>query len=496
MSADDNAHAAASRRERQALERACARAIAFRETAATRPPRPTASLAELRASLGGPTPESGEDWAALIDALADAAEPGLMGMAGPHFFGFVIGASHPAGVAADWLTSAWGQNAGLYVSTPAAAVAEETAGRWILDLVGLPASASVGFTTGATMANFTALAAARDEVLRRVGWDVSERGLQGAPVVRVLLGEEAHTTVFKALHYLGFGIATLTRIPADAQGRMQADALERALLQGRGPAIVVAQAGHVSTGAFDPVGAIAAASRAAGAWLHVDGAFGLWARACPDRAYLASGVEEADSWSTDAHKWLQVPYDCGVAIVADRAVHRRAMAIGASYLPEDEETFDPSHYVPELSRRARGFAVWAMLRALGREGVAEIVSRHCALARRAAERLSVEPGIEVLNDVFLNQIVVGFAAGEPVALQSEAARAVIARVQSRNRVFIGGGVVGTTKGGRGRWIARISIIAHATSEADVDLLVEEIVAAWRAARPDDRQAASAAAYPS
>jgi glutamate/tyrosine decarboxylase-like PLP-dependent enzyme len=460
--------------ERDLFERACRRAIAFRDRAPERPPRPTATAAELRAAFGGPTPEEGQDGAAVIDALADAAEPGLMGMVGPRFFGFVIGASHPVGVAADWLTSAWGQNAGLFQSTPAAAVAEETAGRWVLDMLGLPPEASVGFATGATMANFTCLAAARDEALRRVGWDVGERGLQGGPEVRVLLGEEAHTTVFKALHYIGFGSANLTRIPADAQGRMEVDALERALTQGEGPAIVIAQAGHVSTGAFDDFPQIGALCRAAGAWLHVDGAFGLWARTAPDYAHLAAGVEAADSWSTDAHKWLQAPYDCGLAIVRDRRAHRRAMAIGASYLPEDEATFDPSHYVPELSRRARGFAIWAILRALGRQGVSEMVSRHCALARRLAERLAPEPGIEVLNDVVLNQVVVGFAAGAPVEAQSAVARDAIARVQASNRVFVGGGAW------RGRWIARISIISHPTSATDIDVLADEIIAAWRA----------------
>jgi glutamate/tyrosine decarboxylase-like PLP-dependent enzyme len=238
--------------EREALQRAFVRAAAFREGLAARPPRPETTPSEMRAAFGGPTPERGEDWAAVIDALADAAEPGLMGMAGPRFFGFVIGASHPVGVAADWLTSAWGQNTGLYESTPAAAIAEETAARWLLDMLDLPAACSVGFVTGATMANFTCLVAARDEVLRRVGWETPERGLQGAPVVRVLIGEDAHTTVFKALQYVGLGESNLARIAVDGEGRMQAEAVERELARGRGPAIVVAQAGQIITGAFDP----------------------------------------------------------------------------------------------------------------------------------------------------------------------------------------------------------------------------------------------------
>jgi glutamate/tyrosine decarboxylase-like PLP-dependent enzyme len=389
-----------------------------------------------------------------------------------------MGGSHPVGVAADWLASAWGQNAGIYQTAPAAAVAEEAAARWLVDLLGLPAASSVGFVTGATMANFVCLAAARHEVLRRTGWSVEERGLRGAPPMRVCIGEDAHATVFKALHYLGFGKADLVAIAADRDGRMDADALADALGAANGPAIVIAQAGQINTGAFDPFTRLPALCRAAGAWLHVDGAFGLWARACPDRAYLAQGVEDADSWSTDGHKWLQTPYDCGFAIVRDAVAHRSAMAISASYLPEDEASLQPSHHAPELSRRARGFAVWAILRALGRQGVTEMISRHCACARRAAERLAAEPGVEVLNDVALNQVAVGFGAGWARQRQNAAARAVIERVQRANRVFIGGA------DWRGRWIARISVISGDTSLGDADLLADEIIAAWSAVREE------------
>jgi glutamate/tyrosine decarboxylase-like PLP-dependent enzyme len=284
--------------------------------------------------------------------------------------------------------------------------------------------------------------------------------------------------VFKALHYLGIGRTNLVRIEADDQGRMKADALEAALRRIDGPAIVAAQAGQINTGAFDPFQRIAPACREAGAWLHVDAAFGLWARACPEKAHLAAGLEEADSWSTDAHKWLQAPYDCGLAIVRDAKVHKRAMAISASYLPEEDALPQPSHYTPELSRRARGFAIWAIIRALGRSGVAEMVARHCAAAQRAAARLAEEPGIEILNEVALNQVAVGFGAGWELAQQNEAARAVVAAVQRANRVFVGGA------DWRGRWIVRISVTSNETDLADADALADEIIAAWRSVREE------------
>lgn len=462
---------------KRALERAAARAAAYRETVAARPPRPTTTPEELRENLGGPTPEDGEaDWASVIEQLADAADPGLMGIVGPRFFGWVMGGSHPVGVAADWLTSAWGQNAGLYHGTPAAAVAEEAAARWLLDILHLPAECSVGFVTGATMANFTCLAAARDEALRGVGWSVEEDGLHGAPRLGVCIGADAHTSVFKSLHYLGIGRSSLVQIETDSNGRMQPQALEAALRKIDGPKIVIAQAGQINTGAFDPFDSITAISREANAWLHVDAAFGLWARACPDRAHLAAGLEHADSWSTDAHKWLQAPYDCGLAIVRHAEAHKRAMAISASYLPEEAALPQPSHYTPELSRRARGFAIWAIVRALGRKGIAELVSRHCAVARRAAARLAKEPGIEILNDVDLNQVAVGFGAGWEPARQNWAAKAVVERVQRANRVFVGGA------DWRGRWIIRISVTSNDSDLPDADVLADEIIAAWRSVR--------------
>ena len=452
-------------------------AKAFRAGLANRPPRPTITPKDMLARFAGPTPERGEDGVAIIEALAEAAEPGLMAMPGPRFFGWVIGASHETGVAADVLTSAWGQNAGMYAGTPAAAIAEKVAGDWLLDILRLPMESSVGFVTGATIANFVGLAAARNEVLRRVGWDAEAKGLQGAPRVRVLIGADAHTTVYASLRFLGFGSETAEPIATDEQGRIKPEALARALAQGEGPAIVIGQAGQINTGAFDPIGEMAKICRPHGAWLHIDGAFGLWARAAPEMAHMVEGLENADSWATDGHKWLQLPYDCGLVFVRDREAHRRAMTIAASYLPKAGEIeHDPSVYAPELSRRARGFSTWAVIKALGREGIAEMVRSHCAFAKRVAEQVSKEPGIEVLNDVVLNQVILGFGEGDTEA-RNAATRAVIDRLQQDNVVFAGGG------SWRDRWVMRLSIISAPLTEADIDRLGEAIIAAWRAVRP-------------
>jgi len=452
-------------------------AKAFRNGLADRPPRPTIAPQDLLARLGGPTPERGEDANAVVNALAEAAEPGLMAMAGSRFFGWVIGASHEAGVAADMLTSAWGQNAGMYAGTPAAAIAEKVVGEWLLDILRLPKESSVGFVTGATIANFVGLAAARNEVLRRVGWDVEAKGLYGAPRIRVLIGADAHTTVYASLRFLGFGAETAEPIATDDQGRMKADALTRALAQGEGPAIVIAQAGQINTGAFDPVGEIAKACRTRGAWLHIDGAFGLWARAVPEMGSMVEGLDQADSWATDGHKWLQLPYDCGLVFVRDREAHRRAMTIAASYLPKGNEIeHDPSLYAPELSRRARGFAAWAVIKSLGREGIAQMVRNHCAFARRVSERVAKEPGIHVVADVQLNQVILAFGEGS-VEAQNAATRAVIERLQQDNVVFAGGSAW------RDRWVMRLSIISGPLTEADIDRLGDAIVVAWRAVRP-------------
>jgi len=465
---------------RRLFQRAIEHASAFRDRVADRPPRPLISAAELQARFDGPTPEVGEEPLAVIDALNSAAEPGLAGCTGPRFFGWVIGASQPVGVAADMLTSAWGQNAGAYACSPAAAMAEKIAARWLLDMLRLPADSSVRFVTGATMASCVCLAAARNAVLAQVGWDVEADGLQGAPPVRVFVGEDAHVTVHAALRYLGFG-SRAVRIPADTQGRMDAPALRAALEQGSGPAIVIAQAGQMNTGEFDPVADLARTCRRHGAWLHVDGAFGLWARTVPELAELTAGLEEASSWSVDGHKWLQLPYDSGFAIVRDAAAHRRAMSITASYLPPaGEGEYEPGQLVPELSRRARGFAVWAQLRALGRHGIADLVRRHCALARRVARRLATEPRVTVLNAVPLNQVIVTFGTGT-VEECNTLTQATVAQLQDDNICLAGGAQW------RRHFVLRLSLIAGPLLEADADRLTSAVLAAWRRVRSHARR---------
>jgi glutamate/tyrosine decarboxylase-like PLP-dependent enzyme len=450
---------------------ALAEAKAFRASLPDRAPRPEASPVSIQALFDGPTPETGEDGAKVIEALIKAAEPGLGAMSGPRFFAWVIGASNEVGVAADWLASAWGQNSGMLAPTPAAAIAERIAGRWLLNILDLPEESSVAFVTGATMANFTCLAAARNAVLDRAGWDVEAKGLIGAPAVRIFVGEEAHSSLFAALRYLGFGEASAIRIRTDDQGRMDSTALETALAVGVGPAIVAVQAGQINTGAIDPLREIAGVCEAHGAWLHVDGAFGLWARAAPELAHLADGAELADSWATDGHKWLQLPYDSGFAIVKDRAVHARAMTASASYLSEKASNFDPHMFTPELSRRARGFAAWAVIRALGREGIAEMVRRHCALARYAAEKLAAIPGIRILNEVSLNQVNASFGEGD-IDNRNALTRAAIERIQSDNAVFVAGSQW------REHWAMRISVISEPLRQPDIDRLIEAITRAW------------------
>ncbi|MET0182604.1 MAG: aspartate aminotransferase family protein [Caulobacterales bacterium] len=456
--------------DKAALRVAFERAFAFRASLPTRPVTPPATSDDLACLFGGATPERGELASSVIEALADAADSGLMGSAGARFFGWVIGGSHPVGVAADWLTSAWGQNAGLYAASPAAATAEMVSANWLLDMLRLPQECSVGFVSGATMANFTCLAAARNAMLNRNGWDVEAFGLQGAPRMRILIGNDAHASVFAALRYLGFGAQSAERVPTDSEGRMIAAALEKKLSEGvQAPAIVIAQAGQINTGAFDLIDDIAALCNRYGVWLHVDAAFGLWARLCPEFDDLTCGLDRADSWAVDGHKWLQIPYDCGFAIVRDAEAHRRAMSIRASYLPAHD--YEPGDFVPELSRRARGFATWAMLRALGRNGVAEMVRRHCQFARDLALRLTSEPGIRVVNDVVLNQVIVRF--GEDDALT----HATIAALLNEGVCFAAGAEW------RGAWVMRVSIISAALDDADISRLAAAIIRAWRRVRP-------------
>jgi glutamate/tyrosine decarboxylase-like PLP-dependent enzyme len=433
---------------------------------------PTSTLAELRAALDGPLPADPIDPTTVVDELARAAEPGLVATTGPRYFGFVTGGAVPAAVAADWLTAAWDQNAGLYVMSPAAAIVEEVAGRWLIDLLGLVPGASVAFVTGAHMASFTALAAARHGLLRRVGWDVEGDGLQDAPKLRVIVGEEVHASVIGALRLLGIGSRQLVRVLADDQGRMRSDALSNAIAAATAPTIVCAQAGNVNTGAFDPLEELAAIASAHGAWLHVDGAFGLWAAAVDSLKHHLRGVERADSWATDAHKWLNVTYDSGLAFVGHPAAHQAATSVNAAYLVRTaEEPREPMDWTPESSRRARGFAVYAALRSLGRSGVAELIERCCRLAARFADRLREERTIRILNDVVLNQVLIRVAP--PGVDPDIATRDALRHVQEERVCWVGGT----------RWhgmeAIRISVSNWSTTEADVDLSADSIVRAAR-----------------
>jgi glutamate/tyrosine decarboxylase-like PLP-dependent enzyme len=454
-----------------AMMRAAQAAIGYRRRIATAETTPAATYAEILPVFDAPVPEQSGEADAIIAELIERATPGIRASTGPRFYGWVIGSSHPTGVAADWLTAAWGQNAGNILAAPAASAVEAVAARWLLDLLGLPAEASVGFVTGATVANFVCLAAARSEVLRRVGWDVEGDGMFGAPPIEVLIGADAHATVFSGLKYLGLGARRVTTIATDDAGRMLPAAFDAALKAASGPVIAIAQAGQINTGASDPFAAIAPMARAAGAWLHVDGAFGLWAQASPRHAHLTQGVELADSWATDGHKWLQTPYDSGFAIVRDAEAHRRAMAISASYLPPAEGAErDPSAYVPELSRRARGFAAWAMIRQLGRTGIAEMVERCCRVAARIADRVADEPGIALVLAPELNQVMFRFGDSDAATI------AAVQRVQDDGIAWIGGAEW------RGQWVMRLSVSSSATTEADADITGAAIVSAWRAVR--------------
>jgi len=450
------------------LDRAHAHAADWLRTLPDRFVGARASRDELIAALRVPLSAAGEDAAAVLEAIATQAPRGAVACGAPRYFGFVVGGSFPVALASDWLVSTWDQNSGIHVLSPLTSALEEVAAQWLLELFGLPAGSGVGFVTGCQMANVTCLAAARHGVLRRAGWDVERDGLPGAPRVHVVASAESHVTIDVALRYLGFGTGGTKRVASDAQGRMRADDLARVLAGCDGPTIVCAQAGNVNTGAFDPLEEIGRLANAHGAWLHVDGAFGLWARASDALSPLARGIELADSWATDAHKWLNVPYDCGVAMVRHADDHRAAMTSTAAYLVQTGGVErDAVDWVPEFSRRSRGIPVYATLRALGRSGVAALVDRGCAMARRFAEQLAAEPGVQVLNDVVLNQVLVRFGDDD------ERTRAVIAAVQRDGTCWLGG----TT------WhelaAMRISVSNWATSEADVDASVAAIVRGWK-----------------
>jgi glutamate/tyrosine decarboxylase-like PLP-dependent enzyme len=460
---------------KQLLETAHAIATRFLDQVASRHVGATASRSSLRDALGGPLPQGASDPLAVLNDLAARADPGIVANAGPRYFGFVTGGAVPVTVAADWIASAWDQNASLYVMSPAAAVIEDVVSGWILELLDLPRTASVGFVTGCHMANFTCLAAARHEVLRRVGWNVESQGVQKAPRVRVIAGAEVHISAVGALRYLGFGTEEIELIPVDDQGRMRADALDAALARNDAPVdsaqarptIVCAQAGNVSTGACDPLEAIVRSAHARGAWVHVDGAFGLWAAAVPELRSQVKGIETADSWATDAHKWLNVPYDSGLAIVADAAPHRAAMSMKASYLERgDNEERVGMDWTPESSRRARALPLYALFRSLGRDGIADIVRRNCALARRIAACLSKEPGVTILNDVVLNQVLVQFK-------DDDTTRRVIAAVQAEGTCWAGGAFWQNTQA------MRVSVSNWSTTEEDIDRSADAMIRCFR-----------------
>ena len=442
------------------LDDAARRAIRYLAGLAERSVAPAPAAVARLAELGGPLPDAPQAAGETLRLLDEIGSPATVASAGGRYFGFVIGGALPVSVASHWLATAWDQNAALQAPAPATAAVEAIALRWLLELLGLPPDAAGAFVTGATMANFSALAAARHAVLERVGWSVEADGLAGAPPVTVVVGDEAHPTLMKSLGLLGFGRKRLVRVPVDAQGRMRADAFPRI----EGPAIVCLQAGNVNSGAFDPCGELVPLARAAGAWVHVDGAFGLWAAASPAFAPLVRGLADADSWATDAHKWLNVPYDCGLAFVRDADALRGAMSVSADYLPPGDAR-NPSDYTPELSRRARGVDVWAALRTLGRGGTAALVDDCCRHARRFARELAAA-GFEILNEVVLNQVVVSFGTPEQTTRAIDALQAD-----------------GTCWCGQTRWqgrvAMRISVSSWATTDEDV---TRSIAAMLRVAR--------------
>ena len=423
-----------------------------------------ATREELLSALRVPLADSGEDADIVLDALASQAERGAIASAGPRYFGFVIGGSYPVALGSDWLVSTWDQNPGIYATSPLISVIEDVAREWVLDVLDLPRQSSVGFVTGCQMANFTCLAAARHGVLRRAGWNVEEDGLSGAPRVNLVVSAESHVTIDVSMRYLGFGTRALLRVETDEQGRMRADRLRRLLENLTGPTIICAQAGNVNTGAFDPLREIATIAHEHGAWLHIDGAFGLWAQASRELRALSDGIELADSWATDAHKWLNVPYDCGIAIVRHPEDHRASMTSSAAYLVQTSGIErDAVDWVPEFSRRARGVPVYAVLRNLGRNGVAELIERCSSHARRFAEKLGRDPRVKILNDVVLNQVLVRFDDDD------DATRAVIAGVQQEGTCWLGG----TTW--HGLAAIRISVSGWATTEEDVDRSADAIL---------------------
>lgn len=453
------------------FQRAAEEAADFRAALSERPVQAPADQAELTERLGVPLPAVPRDPGEVVEQLIGAVQPGLMSTPGPRYFGFVIGGALPAASAADILAVGWDQCAFNGHLAPAATAAEQVAGGWLKDLLGLPASAGVGFVTGAQGANTVGLASARHHLLREAGWDVERRGLAGAPRMRVLAGAERHATIDRSLRLLGLGSDSLEEVAVNEQGAIDTDDLARVLVDGGGaahPTVICLQAGNVNTGAVDDLRAACQIAREHGAWVHVDGAFGLWAAASPTRRHLVDGVDLADSWGCDGHKWLNVPYDSGFAFCSRPDVQTAAMSYTASYLTGSGTVPGAADYTAESSRRARGFAVWAALQELGRQGVADLIDRCCEHARRFADALAAA-GLEVVNDVVLNQVLVGF--GGEGAQADERTDAVIAHIQQDGTAWMGG----TTW--RGRRLMRIAVSNHLTTTEDIDMSVEAVLRA-------------------
>jgi glutamate/tyrosine decarboxylase-like PLP-dependent enzyme len=441
-----------------------------------RPVRATLGGDELRARLGGPLAAAGEDPLQVIDTLADAARTGTVASQGPRYFGFVTGGSLPAALVTDWLVSAWDQNAQMFVMSPMAAVVEQIVADWVKQLFGLPAHWSVGFVTGAQMANFTALLTARHDLLRRLEWDVERHGLFGAPPIEVVVSDESHRTIFTALRMIGLGAERVRRVDTDAQGRLRPDRLEPILRSGPGPRIVCAQLGNVNTGACDPLADIADLAREHGAWLHVDGAFGAWAAASASHRDLAAALDRVDSLATDGHKWLNVPYDSGIVLTAHADAHQASLLMPAHYIQMSPGEREPRAFTPDESRRARVLPMYAALRVLGRDGVSDLVDRCCTLATRMAARLAAHADVRILNDVVLNQVLVQFRrAPDDDAAAAALTRDVISRVQADGTCWAGG----TTW--HGQVAMRVSVSNWSTGPDDIDRSAAAILEALDAA---------------
>lgn len=439
------------------LKKAFEKSVEYHETLGTRRVYPDESVLNEMKRLDMPLPKGKKSSEEILELLFSAGSPGTNAVAGPRYFGFVIGGALPVTIAANWLAGAWDQNCGMDTTSPIAATLEDISLKWLLELFGLPPDCSGGFVTGATMAGFTCLAAARSHLLGMQNWDVEKQGLFGAPEISVIVSEEVHATILKAFTMLGMGSERLTLVPTDSNGRMLIDNFP----QPKGPTIICLQAGDVNTGCFDPIEKIIDRFKSDNVWFHVDGAFGLWVQVSEKYRHLAGGVEKADSWSVDAHKWLNVPYDSGIALVKNSEALRKAMTVSTSYLKSTPGKRQPRDFTPELSRRARGTEIWTAIATLGKSGIAEIVERCCAHAQKAAKRLA-DAGYEILNEVEINQVLVSFGT-------SEKTNAVIKAIQEDGTCWCGGTVW------KGRTAMRISICSWATTDEDMKMSLDAMI---------------------